>query len=129
MDGDIRLGTHVDTGAALAVEIVQTLEAFLNINTKTLAGSAGLLLLAYLAAGAVWVEITFARLKQHTLGDDGGTHGLVTSQGRAGQEDEADQEDGDHQQTMRLHVWALDAAEMLTLGWCQLMGSTVGTEQ
>ena len=35
VDGDIRLGTHVNTGAALAVEIVQTLETFLNINTKT----------------------------------------------------------------------------------------------
>ena len=34
VDGDIWLGTHVNTGAALAVEIVQTLETFLNINNN-----------------------------------------------------------------------------------------------
>ena len=31
VNGDVRLGAHVDTGAALAVQIVQALETFLNI--------------------------------------------------------------------------------------------------
>ena len=31
MNGDIGLGAHVHTGAALAVQIVQALETFLNI--------------------------------------------------------------------------------------------------
>lgn len=60
MDSDIRLGTHVDTGTALAVEIVQTLETFLDTNT-IITDQHGLLL-AYLAAGAVWVKLTLAGL-------------------------------------------------------------------
>ena len=43
MDGDVGLGAHVDAGAALRVEVVQALEALL-------------------AAGAVWLEVAFARL-------------------------------------------------------------------
>ena len=60
--------------------------------------------MAYLAAGAIWVELALAGLEQHTLGHDGGTHGLVTSPHRAGQQDEAHQEAGGHHQTTRLHV-------------------------
>ena len=87
------------------------------------------MLLVYLAAGAVWVEFALARLKQHTFGHDGGTHGLVTSPDRAGQEDEADQEGGGHHQSMRLHVWSGRCGDVNTGLGCQLMGCTVGTEQ
>merc|ERR1719312_2484182 len=62
VDGDIGLGAHVNTRAALAVEIVQTLETLLT-------------------AGTVWVQLALAGLQQHALGYDGGTHGLVAGRG------------------------------------------------
>ena len=60
MYGDIGFWAHVHTGAALAVEIVQTLETFLDTNTF-ITDQHGLLL-AYLAAGAVRVKLTLAGL-------------------------------------------------------------------
>ena len=85
---------------------------------------------AYLAAGAVWVEVTLAGLEEHTLGHDGGTHRLVASQHRAGQQDQEHQEAGGHHQTMRLHVSGqLRRCEHCGGAGCQLMGCPVGTEQ
>ena len=34
VDGDVRFGTHVHTGAALAVQVVQALKTFLQSNTQ-----------------------------------------------------------------------------------------------
>ena len=52
MDSDIRLGTHVDTGTALAVEIVQTLET--SLQEKSLDSSYNTFVVTiYLAACAV----------------------------------------------------------------------------
>ena len=67
--------------------------------------------MAYLATGAVWLELALTRLEQHALGHDGGAHGLVAGQHGAGQQDEASQEAADHHQTMGLHVGTLRRCE------------------
>ena len=94
VDGDIGLGAHVHAGAALGVEVVETLKALF-------------------AAGAVGLEVAFTRLvgkmviiqalmtclsknylQKHAFGYNGSADSLVTGKGRRGVEGDDEEEEG-----------------------------------
>ena len=79
MDGHIRLGAHIHTGAALTVQVVKTLETSLKKWHSDHHHHS--LVIPHLAAGALRPQLTLAALQQHTLAHYGGTHRLIAAQG------------------------------------------------